>query len=117
MNNELEIVQRLYELTKSNEKVWSRTSLVSQFSVESGKGRINFIYNDPELANGEYIPPIYRILILNDRHEVLESIDVEEDKKYTLLYQRMEKLWLEIQDKYYKKSETLASIKEDLGLI
>lgn len=116
MNNELQIVERLYDLTKSNKKVWSRTNLVSQFTVESGKGRFKIAHNDIDLLTLGPQPPLYQLLILNNENEIIESIEVETKDKNTRLYMVMENLWEEIQDKYYKKSETLRSIKEDLGI-
>lgn len=116
MNNELQIVERLYDLTKSNKKVWSRTNLVSQFTVESGKGRFKIVQNDPDLLSLGPQPPLYQLLILNNENEIIESIDVESKDKNTRLFMVMKNLWDEIQDKYYKKSETIKSIKEDLGL-
>lgn len=111
-----QIVQKLYDMTKLKEKVWSRTNLISQFSVESGKGRFNIIYNDPDQVYIGPTPPVYQLLILNENNEIIESIDSDCTYKNKGMYELMDKLWKEIVDQYYKKTETIKSIKEDLGI-
>lgn len=116
MENTKQIIEKLYEMTKSNEKVWSRTNLVSQFTVESGKGRINIIYTDPDQVHIGPLPPVYQLLILNKNSEVIDSFGVDLDEKDEI-YLLLDKLWKEINDKYYCVSETITSIKEDLGIV
>lgn len=111
-----QVIQKLYIMTKSNEKVWTRTNLISQFSVESGKGRINIIYNDQEQIVLGPVPPIYQLLILNENNEIIDSVDSDGPHKNNEMYELLDKLWKEIVDQYYKKTETITSIKEDLGI-
>lgn len=108
-----EIIEELLRQTRTRKIEWTPSSINNQFTISLGDGSITIDYYDEEDRDEEE-DPIYRVIFYNQRGESIVSLSIwnATDPDYALF----SNLWKEIIDKYYLKKETLASIRQSLGM-
>lgn len=113
MTNEYkQIVEALISQTKTRKIEWLPTNIRNQFSVSLGDGTVVVDYFDDDNRMDEM--PLYKIAFLNMRDETIENLCVWDDTNED--YNLFHSLWTELTDSYFKRSETLGSIRAALGI-
>lgn len=114
MDELTDIIRGLLSKTEQRKINWSPTSVRNQFQASLGDGSVQMDFFDIEDQMNDPESTLYRVDILNSRGESIAYSAVSDatDSDFEL----MRDLWKEITDFYYRRSETLSSMRAALGI-
>lgn len=114
MNELTDILKGLLTKTIERNIGWTPTDVRNQFHASLGDGSVRMDYFDVEDQMNDPESTIYRLDILNDRGETVAYTAVSDrtDSDFEL----MANLWRELTDYYYRRSETISSVRTALGI-
>lgn len=114
MNEYTDIIRGLLRKTESRRLNWTPTEIKNQFIAPLGEGTVQMDFFDIEDQMTDPDSTIYRVDFLNNKGESVANTLVSDrtDSNFDLL----DKLWKEVTDSYYRRTETLSSMREALGL-